>query len=111
MSVTTHLPRKAGRERLISLLLSPHVTEKTSVALQAHNQYTFRVRRDATRGEVRQAVELMFGVKVAGVQIVNEPGKERRFGRTVGRTQDSKKAYVRLADGQTIDYETAAAKA
>jgi large subunit ribosomal protein L23 len=110
MSVTVHVPKKAGRERLITLLQAPHITEKTAQALQLHNQYTFKVRRDATRIEVRQAVELMFGVKVANVNIVNEPGKERRFGRHIGRTQDWKKAYVRLADGQSIDYETAAAK-
>lgn len=97
----------AGKERLMSVLLAPHVTEKTSQAQQNQNQYTFAVRRDATRTEVRGAVELMFGVKVVGVQTVNEPGKTRRFGRTLGRTQDSKKAYVRLADGQSIDYEAA----
>ena len=97
----------AGKERLMSVLLAPHVTEKTSQAQQNQNQYTFLVRRDSTRTEVRAAVELMFGVKVVGVQTVNEPGKVRRFGRTMGRTQDSKKAYVRLADGQSIDYEAA----
>jgi len=66
------------------------------------------VRRDATKVDIRRAVELMFDVKVAGVQVVNEPGKQRRFGRTVGRTQDWKKAYVSLAAGQTIDYEARA---
>ena len=94
-----------GREGLMNVLLSPHVTEKTSLALQERNQYAFRVRRDATRTDVRRAVELMFDVKVEGVQVVNEPGKTRRFGNRRGRTQDSKKAYVRLAQGQTIDYE------
>jgi large subunit ribosomal protein L23 len=97
----------AGKERLMSVLLAPHVTEKTSQAQQNQNQYTFVVRRDATRTEVRAAVELMFGVSVSGVQVVNEPGKTRRFGKMIGRTQDSKKAYVRLADGQSIDYEAA----
>jgi large subunit ribosomal protein L23 len=97
-----------SRERLMSVLVAPHVTEKTSLALQDRNQYAFRVRRDATRGEVRQAVELMFSVKVARVNVVNEPGKTRRFGRHTGRTQDWKKAYVRLAEGQSIDYEAAA---
>lgn len=97
----------SGKERLMNLLLSPHVTEKTSQVMQNQNQYTFKVRRDATRTEVRAAVELMFSVKVEGVQIVNEIGKTRRFGRTTGRTQDTKKAYVRLAAGQSIDYENA----
>ncbi len=100
-----------NREQLMAVLIAPHVTEKTSLAMQNHNQYTFRVRRDAARHEVRAAVELMFGVQVATVRVVNEPGKARRFGKTPGRTQDWKKAYVRLADGHAIDYEAAAAKA
>ena len=94
-----------GKEGLMNVLLAPHVTEKTSMALQDRNQYAFRVRRDATRTDVRRAVELMFEVKVESVNIVNEPGKSRRFGNRAGRTQDMKKAYVRLADGQSIDYE------
>jgi large subunit ribosomal protein L23 len=97
-----------NREQLMSVLIAPHVTEKTSLAMQNHNQYTFRVRREASKTDVRKAIELMFGVKVTGVQVVNEPGKVRRFGRTVGRTQDWKKAYVSLSPGQTIDYEARA---
>ena len=97
-----------NREQLMDVLIAPHVTEKTSLAMQNHNQYTFRVRRDATKSDIRKAVELMFDVKVAGVQVVNETGKRRRFGGTVGRTQDWKKAYVSLAAGQTIDYEVRA---
>jgi large subunit ribosomal protein L23 len=97
-----------NREQLMSVLIAPHVTEKTSLAMQNHNQYTFRVRRDATKTDIRKAVELMFDVKVAGVQVVNETGKTRRFGRIAGRTQDWKKAYVSLTPGQTIDYEARA---
>jgi large subunit ribosomal protein L23 len=97
-----------NREQLMNVLLAPHVTEKTSLAMQNNNQYTFRVRRDATKPDIKKAVELMFEVKVAGVRVVNEPGKTRRFGKTVGRTQDWKKAYVSLAQGQTIDYEARA---
>ena len=97
-----------NREQLMSVLIAPHVTEKTSLAMQNHNQYTFRVRRDATKTDIRKAIELMFDVKVTGVQVVNEPGKARRFGRTAGRTQDWKKAYVSLSSGQTIDYEARA---
>ncbi|MCE2714421.1 MAG: ribosomal protein [Pseudomonadota bacterium] len=96
---------KLSQERLINVLLAPHVTEKTALAMQNSNQYAFRVRRDATKPDIKAAVELMFSVKVAEVNVVNEPGKTRRFGKTVGRTQDSKKAYVRLAPGQSIDYE------
>jgi large subunit ribosomal protein L23 len=97
-----------NREQLMSVLIAPHVTEKTSLAMQNHNQYTFRVRRDASKTDIRKAIELMFDVKVTGVQVVNEPGKVRRLGRTVGRTQDWKKAYVSLSPGQTIDYEARA---
>ena len=97
-----------NREELMTVLIAPHVTEKSSLAMQNHNQYTFRVRRDATKIDVKKAVQLMFDVEVRAVQIVNEPGKTRRFGGRIGRTQDSKKAYVSLAQGQTIDYEARA---
>jgi large subunit ribosomal protein L23 len=95
-------------EQLMNVLIAPHVTEKTSVAMQNHNQYTFRVKKSATKTDIKAAVELMFEVKVKGVQIVNEPGKTRRFGKMIGRTQDWKKAYVSLAQGQSIDYEARA---
>ena len=99
-------PKKvASQEKLISVLLAPHITEKTSLAMQNSNTYSFRVRRDSTKPEIKAAVELMFNVKVDGVQVVNETGKTRRLGKVQGRTQDIKKAYVRLAPGQTIDYE------
>ena len=99
-------PKKvASQEKLINLLLSPHITEKTSLAMQNANTYSFRVLRDSSKPEIKAAVELMFGVKVAKVNLVNETGKSRRFGKLQGRTQDIKKAYVRLAPGQTIDYE------
>ena len=98
-------PKVASQERLISVLLAPHITEKTSLAMQNTNTYSFRVRRDSTKPDVKAAVELMFGVKVSKVNLVNETGKSRRFGKLQGRTQDIKKAYVRLAPGQTIDYE------
>ena len=95
----------ASPERLINVLLAPHITEKTSLAMQNNNSYAFRVLRDSTKPEIKAAVELMFGVKVANVNVVNETGKTRRMGKGLGRTQDIKKAYVRLAPGQTIDYE------
>ena len=95
-----------SQEQLLGVLIAPHVTEKTSLAMQNSNQYTFRVRRDATKPDIKAAVELMFAVKVRGVRVVNESGKDRRFGRSIGRTQDWKKAYVSLAEGQSIDYES-----
>lgn len=97
-----------NKEQLMGVLIAPHVTEKSSRMMQNHNQYTFRVRRTATKSDIKKAVELMFEVKVDGVQVINEPGKRRRFGKTLGRTQDWKKAYVSLAEGQAIDYEARA---
>jgi large subunit ribosomal protein L23 len=99
-------PKKvASTEKLINILVAPHITEKTSLAMQNANTYSFRVLRASSKPEIKAAVELMFNVKVAKVNLVNETGKSRRFGKLQGRTQDIKKAYVRLAPGQTIDYE------
>ena len=96
------------KEQLMNVLIAPHVTEKTATAMQNNNQYTFRVMKSATKTDIKAAVELMFEVKVKGVQVVNEPGKTRRFGKIAGRTQDWKKAYVSLVQGQSIDYEARA---
>lgn len=96
------------KEQLMNVLIAPHVTEKTAMAMQNNNQYTFRVQRNATKTDIKAAVELMFEVKVKGVQVVNERGKSRRFGKITGRTQDWKKAYVSLVQGQSIDYEARA---
>ena len=97
-------------ERLIDLLLAPHVSEKAARAGEKHNQYVFRVRRDATKPEIAKAVEMMFSVEVEGVQVVNVGGKKKRFGAAFGRRSDWKKAYVSLKAGQTIDL-TGAGKA
>ena len=93
----------------MSVLLGPHVSEKTARVAESANQFVFRVRRDASSPEVKAAVELMFEVKVANVNIVNVAGKQKRFGQRVGRRQDFKKAYVRLAPGQSIDFSGAEA--
>jgi large subunit ribosomal protein L23 len=79
------------------------VSEKAARIAAEGNQYVFRVRRDATKPEIRAAVEFLFEVKVDTVRVVNQPGKEKRFGRSLGRRQDWKKAYVRLAEGQQIE--------
>jgi large subunit ribosomal protein L23 len=97
-------------EKLIKLLLAPHVSEKAARAGEKHNQYVFRVRLDATKPEIAKAVELMFSVEVDAVQVVNVGGKKKRFGASFGRRSDWKKAYVSLKSGQTIDL-TGTAKA
>ena len=96
---------KYAIDQLMNVVLAPVVSEKSTFVADKNRQYVFRVADDATKPEIKAAVELMFGVKVAKVNVVNETGKSRRFGRLQGRTQDIKKAYVRLAPGQTIDYE------
>jgi len=95
--------QKFGKEQLMSVLLAPHVSEKAARASESGNQFVFRVRRDATKPEIKAAIELMFEVKVQGVQVVNAEGKQKRFGQRAGRRSDFKKAYVRLAEGQTIE--------
>lgn len=93
-----------SQERLMTVLLEPHVSEKATGVAEGANQVVFRVRPDATKLEVRQAVELMFEVQVESVQVVRVKGKTKRFGMSRGRRPDWKKAYVRLAAGQSIDF-------
>jgi large subunit ribosomal protein L23 len=92
------------REKLMSVLLGPHVSEKSTRVGEKHQQVVFRVRRDADKEQVRRAVEAMFEVKVESVQIVNVQGKFKRFGAMMGRRGDWKKAYVRLAPGSDINF-------
>lgn len=93
-----------GKERLMSVVLGPHLSEKSAAVGDRDKQVVLRVRRDSSKAEIRRAVELLFEVKVTGVQVVNVGGKAKRFGRTPGRRQDWKKAYVTLADGSDINF-------
>jgi large subunit ribosomal protein L23 len=97
-----------NKERLMNVLLQPHVSEKAATLTDKSNQYVFRVLGDASKEEVKQAVELMFEVKVEGVNLLNKPGKSRRFKNVDGRRNGYKKAYVRLQTGQSIDFTGAA---
>ncbi|MEM9057598.1 MAG: 50S ribosomal protein L23 [Pseudomonadota bacterium] len=92
------------QEQLMTVLLGPHLSEKSNIVSEANNQVVFRVRTDATKPQIRRAVELMFEVKVDGVTVVNNRGKKKRFGQTFGRRRDWKKAYVTLAPGNDIDF-------
>ncbi|MGI9245844.1 MAG: 50S ribosomal protein L23 [Steroidobacteraceae bacterium] len=94
----------SSKERLMQVLVAPHVSEKSARVAEQGNQFVFRVVRDATKPEIKAAVELMFEVKVDAVQVVNVAGKAKRFGGRQGRRSDWKKAYVKLAQGQTIDF-------
>jgi large subunit ribosomal protein L23 len=95
-------------ERLLSVIVSPIVSEKSTFVGDKNNQAVFEVRRDATKPEIKAAVELMFKTKVDAVTVSNVKGKERRFGRVLGRKRNWKKAYVRLAAGQEINFAATA---
>lgn len=93
-----------SKERLMNILLSPIVSEKSAMAADSSNQFAFKVMADATKPEIAQAVELMFDVKVDQVRTVNVKGKQKRFGAMLGRRNNWKKAYVRLEQGHDIDF-------
>lgn len=93
-----------NEERLMNVLLGPHVSEKSTNVADAHNQVVFKVRRDANKTEIRRAVEKMFDVDVEKVRVVRHKGKIKRFGMQFGQRQDWKKAYVSLKPGQDIDF-------
>ena len=101
-------PQKYSNERLMTLLLSPVVSEKGTFVADKHNQAVFRVQQNATKPEVKAAVELMFKVSVESVQIANVKGKQKRLGRFAGRRRGWKKAYVSLKPGQEINFATEA---
>ena len=91
-----------SNERILNTLRAPHISEKAA-RLAEHNQYVFAVAPTATKADVRSAVEEMFGVQVKQVNLVNTKGKVKSFRSRAGSRQGKRKAYVRLADGQTID--------
>ena len=91
-------------QRLYSVILAPHVSEKTALAAEMEGRHTFRVANNASKLEVRKAIEKLFEVDVKSVQIVNVRGKTKRFGAAEGKRSDWKKAIVRLAEGQDIDF-------
>lgn len=96
--------KKYSSDRLMNVVLAPVVSEKSTFVADKNRQYVFRVADDATKPEIRAAVELMFKIKVEGVTVANVKGKQRRFGRSIGRKRSWKKAYVRLAEGQEINF-------
>ena len=91
-----------NKERLLKVLKAPLVSEKSAAAGEM-NQVVFRVASDATKPEIRRAVEMLFEVDVEDVRVVNIKGKSKRFGQTLGKRSGTRKAYVRLKEGQDID--------
>ncbi len=96
--------KKFNAEQLMNIVLAPVVSEKSTFVADKNRQYVFRVSDRATKPEIKAAVELMFKTKVDSVTVSNVKGKERRFGRLIGRKRSWKKAYVRLAAGQEINF-------
>ena len=102
---TSRKPRgriKLSQERMYDIVRFPIITEKATLVAE-YNQVIFRVPLDATKAEIRAAVEGIFGVKVDGVNTIRQVGKTKRWRGVLGRTSDFKKALVRLADGESID--------
>jgi large subunit ribosomal protein L23 len=102
-------PTKFDESRLAKVLVEPIISEKATTVAEKHNQVLFKVLRDATKPEIKAAVELMFKVEVASVQTLNQQGKEKRFGRFIGRRDHVKKAYVCLKEGHTLNFSGEAA--
>lgn len=92
-----------NQERIFTVLIAPHVSEKSALNAEYNNQYVFKVAIDAKKPEIKQAVESVFDVKVLKVQTSIAKGKVKQFGRMTGRRKNWKKAYVTLAEGSTIE--------
>ena len=93
----------APQERILTVIEGPHLSEKSHIAAES-NQIVFKVRTDATKSEIKQAVELLFEVTVESVKVMNYRGKQKRHGQTQGRRANWKKAYVRVTDSSKIDF-------
>lgn len=92
---------------LASVIQAPVISEKSTTAADQNNQFVFKVKKNATKLQIKKAVELMFKVEVESVRVLNVKGKIKRFGRTLGKRSDWKKAYVKLQSGHNIELATA----
>lgn len=99
--------KSVNHERLMQIILAPQISEKATFVAEKHNQIIFRVVQDATKAEIKAAVELIWnaqGISVENVRVANIKGKEKRFGRYIGRRGNWRKAYVSLKEGQEINF-------
>jgi large subunit ribosomal protein L23 len=101
--------KKIDENRLATILLAPIISEKATSAAEKNNQVLFKVLRDATKPEIKAAVELLFKVEVEKVSTVVQKGKVKKFGRSIGRRDHVKKAYVSLKAGQELNFSGEAA--
>ncbi len=99
----TPAARKFDEGRLMNVLVAPIVSEKATMVGEKSNAVTFKVLQDATKPEIKAAVELMFKVEVKGVSVLNTKGKAKRFGKSMGRRDNVRKAYVTLKAGQELN--------
>lgn len=93
-----------NEERLLKIILAPHMSEKAAIAAEKRRQYIFEVLADATKPEIKSAIELLFKTQVEAVRVMNVKTKPRRFGQVQGRSKGWKKAYVTLKPGQEISF-------
>jgi len=101
--------RKFDEGRLMQVLVAPIVSEKATMVGEQSNAVLFKVLRDASKPEIKAAVELMFKVEVKGVSVLNQKGKAKRFGKSMGRRDNVRKAYVTLMPGQELNFSGEAA--
>ena len=97
------MSQKIRHDQIRSVLIAPHISEKTTTLNEKNKQIVFRVRPDSNKTQIKKAVEQLFNVKVSEVKTVSVKGKKKRSGMRVGRTKDWKKAYIILSEGQDID--------
>jgi large subunit ribosomal protein L23 len=95
-----------NNSQLIDVLDAPIISEKSTIAAEKNNQFVFKIKKQATKKQVKNAVEAMFKVEVDSVHVLNVKGKKKRFGKTLGARSDWKKAYVKLKLGHDISFAT-----
>ncbi|MEO1929165.1 MAG: 50S ribosomal protein L23 [Gammaproteobacteria bacterium] len=98
------MSQKIRHDQIRTILIEPHVSEKTTLLNQENGQIAFKVRSDSNKKQIKRAVEEMFNVKVSSVKTVSVKGKKKRMGMRSGKTNDWKKAYIKLAEGQKLDF-------
>lgn len=96
-----------NKYHLANVLKAPIISEKSTIAAEKSNRFVFKVQKNATKKQIKSAVELMFNVEVDSVQVLNVKGKQKRFGGSLGQRSDWKKAYVKLKSGHDIDFSAA----
>lgn len=96
-----------SKERLMKVIIGPHISEKSAMAAEGGNQVILKVAVDSNKQEIKAAVELLMDIKVASVRVLNQKGKTKKFGQRMGKRKDWKKAYINLVPGQNIENLTA----